>query len=566
MARHNAELYGVAHKIDFICADFFDVAGDLVADGVFLSPPWGGPLYKHCNTFDLHHQLEGLPVTMAQLMAVSAGIVQRRHKQLLQLQGAGGQHAHQQQRSTGGDGNAVSWKSWQANVHAEAGSAAGGGGGGGDTCAAPAAAQDELRTATGGVSGVGVCADDAADAARGGGGVAVGRMRAESPFAAADVQHLGWREGEKEDKVTGASDVEGKAGAAVRVAGCFDVAGGGADGKQGVTEQEQQQRQFVEELDFKQKEGGKWQNQISFKVPNGNSSDMELDGSNCSHGYSSGSDNSSSSRGRRAAAGRVSVGRGAGYTGGTAGAAAAVGGGVGAGSADGFMCGVDINKLYPIIGKHRGVVCFLPRNTDLQQLSALAGGCFAEQAFATVAPALAGGEGGAQHGVTAGSAAAAAAAAVAAPVGCVEGLGSVVRELSLMPDDVPVVKAPGGEAVAEEVVEYPQDGGMGVAGLVSELSLMPDGRWADAPAIIAGGGGALGSAALLPAALGDCTKVSGAAAAGGGGGGGSGFVDGEDAAGGGCRGGASELSRCWQVERNVLNEHFKGVTVYYGWQ
>jgi trimethylguanosine synthase len=46
MARHNAALYGVDHKIDFICADFFDVAGDLAADGVFLSPPWGGPLYK----------------------------------------------------------------------------------------------------------------------------------------------------------------------------------------------------------------------------------------------------------------------------------------------------------------------------------------------------------------------------------------------------------------------------------------------------------------------------------------------------------------------------------------
>mgnify|MGYP001807197163 CR=1 FL=1 len=46
MAQHNARLYGVEHKIEFICGDFFDVAPTLAADGVFLSPPWGGPLYQ----------------------------------------------------------------------------------------------------------------------------------------------------------------------------------------------------------------------------------------------------------------------------------------------------------------------------------------------------------------------------------------------------------------------------------------------------------------------------------------------------------------------------------------
>jgi trimethylguanosine synthase len=46
MAQHNARLYGVEHKIEFICADFFDIAPTLAADGVFLSPPWGGPLYQ----------------------------------------------------------------------------------------------------------------------------------------------------------------------------------------------------------------------------------------------------------------------------------------------------------------------------------------------------------------------------------------------------------------------------------------------------------------------------------------------------------------------------------------
>jgi trimethylguanosine synthase len=46
MARHNARLYGVDHRIEFICADFFQVAPMLAADCVFLSPPWGGPLYR----------------------------------------------------------------------------------------------------------------------------------------------------------------------------------------------------------------------------------------------------------------------------------------------------------------------------------------------------------------------------------------------------------------------------------------------------------------------------------------------------------------------------------------
>lgn len=50
MARHNAALYGVEHKIEFICADFFKLAPTLVADAVFLSPPWGGPLYRCVQT------------------------------------------------------------------------------------------------------------------------------------------------------------------------------------------------------------------------------------------------------------------------------------------------------------------------------------------------------------------------------------------------------------------------------------------------------------------------------------------------------------------------------------
>ena len=62
LARHNAALYGVEDRIEFVLADFFSFARTLVAtssqsnalgkprgrrkiDVVFLSPPWGGPSY-----------------------------------------------------------------------------------------------------------------------------------------------------------------------------------------------------------------------------------------------------------------------------------------------------------------------------------------------------------------------------------------------------------------------------------------------------------------------------------------------------------------------------------------
>lgn len=47
LAKHNARVYGVLDKIEFVCADFFDAAESLKADVVFLSPPWGGPEYLY---------------------------------------------------------------------------------------------------------------------------------------------------------------------------------------------------------------------------------------------------------------------------------------------------------------------------------------------------------------------------------------------------------------------------------------------------------------------------------------------------------------------------------------
>jgi trimethylguanosine synthase len=52
IARHNAIIYGVADRIEFIHADFLDFARSYSQrttsrkiDVVFLSPPWGGPDY-----------------------------------------------------------------------------------------------------------------------------------------------------------------------------------------------------------------------------------------------------------------------------------------------------------------------------------------------------------------------------------------------------------------------------------------------------------------------------------------------------------------------------------------
>lgn len=60
LARHNAQIYGVADRIEFVLSDFFsfvkaygtipsnrqsDQSNARKIDVVFLSPPWGGPSY-----------------------------------------------------------------------------------------------------------------------------------------------------------------------------------------------------------------------------------------------------------------------------------------------------------------------------------------------------------------------------------------------------------------------------------------------------------------------------------------------------------------------------------------
>ncbi|KAG5375886.1 hypothetical protein IGI04_040482 [Brassica rapa subsp. trilocularis] len=57
LAKHNAAVYGVADKIDFVKGDFFDLAHNLKAGTVFLSPPWGGPDYLKASTYDMKTML-----------------------------------------------------------------------------------------------------------------------------------------------------------------------------------------------------------------------------------------------------------------------------------------------------------------------------------------------------------------------------------------------------------------------------------------------------------------------------------------------------------------------------
>lgn len=45
MAKHNAGIYGVADRIEFIVGDYLTLADSLKGDTVYLSPPWGGPEY-----------------------------------------------------------------------------------------------------------------------------------------------------------------------------------------------------------------------------------------------------------------------------------------------------------------------------------------------------------------------------------------------------------------------------------------------------------------------------------------------------------------------------------------
>ncbi|XP_038223315.1 trimethylguanosine synthase isoform X2 [Zerene cesonia] len=72
MAKHNAQVYGVADKIEFIVGDFFEMAPNLNADMVFLSPPWGGPNYSDNSEYDIETML--IPKPASELMRIARKI------------------------------------------------------------------------------------------------------------------------------------------------------------------------------------------------------------------------------------------------------------------------------------------------------------------------------------------------------------------------------------------------------------------------------------------------------------------------------------------------------------
>jgi trimethylguanosine synthase len=77
-AKHNAQIYGVADKIEFICADYFQIlkSGAFKRMGVeqdclvaFLSPPWGGPEYLQCEEYDIETMIQ--PINGKHILALT---------------------------------------------------------------------------------------------------------------------------------------------------------------------------------------------------------------------------------------------------------------------------------------------------------------------------------------------------------------------------------------------------------------------------------------------------------------------------------------------------------------
>ncbi|CAD6211454.1 unnamed protein product [Miscanthus lutarioriparius] len=56
-AHHNASIYGVNDRIDFIVGDFIHIAPHLKGETAFMSPPWGGPDYAKVDVYDMKSML-----------------------------------------------------------------------------------------------------------------------------------------------------------------------------------------------------------------------------------------------------------------------------------------------------------------------------------------------------------------------------------------------------------------------------------------------------------------------------------------------------------------------------
>ncbi|KAL1205058.1 hypothetical protein V5N11_016403 [Cardamine amara subsp. amara] len=53
LAMNNAKVYGVDNRVDFVIGDFIQLAPSLKGDVLFLSPPWGGPMYNKVESYKM---------------------------------------------------------------------------------------------------------------------------------------------------------------------------------------------------------------------------------------------------------------------------------------------------------------------------------------------------------------------------------------------------------------------------------------------------------------------------------------------------------------------------------
>lgn len=77
MAAQNAAVYGVQARTNFLCCDFFAAAPRLMADAIFVSPPWGGPMYGLCDTFDVLDSMIDGQRSIRELLDVCMEAVER---------------------------------------------------------------------------------------------------------------------------------------------------------------------------------------------------------------------------------------------------------------------------------------------------------------------------------------------------------------------------------------------------------------------------------------------------------------------------------------------------------
>ena len=77
MMHANVHIYQVQDRVSILCTDFFLAASTLIADCIFVSPPWGGPAYSHSETFDiLTSSIDGQK-SVKDLLDVCLRVVQR---------------------------------------------------------------------------------------------------------------------------------------------------------------------------------------------------------------------------------------------------------------------------------------------------------------------------------------------------------------------------------------------------------------------------------------------------------------------------------------------------------